>query len=62
MLPAEDPSWELVQRIWAGQKARGQVPLTREEIDTELEQLDNEAEEELQAIELHLRLISERCR
>ena len=50
-LPADDPFWQLMQRIWAGQKARGHVPRTREEIDAELEQMDNEAEEEMQETE-----------
>lgn len=50
-LPVNDPFWQMMQRIWAGQKARGQVSRTREEIDAELEQLDNEAEEEMQETE-----------
>jgi hypothetical protein len=47
----DDPFWQMMKRIWADQKARGHVPRTREEIDAELEQLDNEADEEMQETE-----------
>jgi hypothetical protein len=47
----DDPFWQMMKRIWAGQKSRGQVPRSREEIDAELEQLDSEADEDMQAIE-----------
>lgn len=50
-LPDDDPFWQMMKRIWAGQKARGQVPRTREEIDAELERMDSEAEEEMQETE-----------
>jgi hypothetical protein len=41
----------MMERIWADQKARGHVPRTKEEIDAEIKQLREEAEEELQAAE-----------
>jgi hypothetical protein len=45
-LPGDDPFWQMMKSIWAGQKARGQVPRTREEIDAELEEMDSEADGE----------------
>ena len=57
-LPQDDPFWQMMQRIWADQKARGQVPRTKEEIDAEIGALRNESEEEMQQVEqLH-----EECR
>ena len=47
----DDPFWQMMKRIWAGQKSRGQVPRTREEIDAELEQMDSEADEEMRETE-----------
>jgi hypothetical protein len=41
----------LMERIWANQKARGHLPRSREEIDAELNQLRDEAEEEMEAVE-----------
>ena len=41
----------MMREIWAGQKARGHVPRTKEEIDAEIRQLREEAEEEWQAAE-----------
>jgi hypothetical protein len=50
--------WDMMERIWADQKARGHVPRTREEIDAEISQLREEADEEVRAVErLH-----EECR
>src|SRR5688572_8913979 len=52
---APDPAGErlpaLLARIRAGQRARGHVPRTAEEIDAEIRRLRDESEEELQAIE-----------
>ncbi|HET6883041.1 MAG TPA: hypothetical protein VFI31_22930 [Pirellulales bacterium] len=50
-LPQDDPFWQRMQRIWEGQKARGQTPRTKEEIDAQLNALGDEAEEEMHAIE-----------
>ncbi len=41
----------MMEKIWAGQKARGHVPRSKEEIDAEIRQLREEAEEELKAAE-----------
>lgn len=41
----------MMEQIWAGQKARGHVPRTKQEIDAEIQGLRDEAEEELQAAE-----------
>ena len=41
----------MMQQIWAGQKDRGHVPRTKEEIDADIRELRDEAEEELQAAE-----------
>lgn len=50
---APDPArfQAMMEQIWAGQKARGHVPRTKEEIDAEIKQMREEAEEELQAAE-----------
>lgn len=57
-LPANDPFWQRMQQIWAGQKARGHVPRTKEEIDAEIKALRDEAEDEMQDIER----LQEECR
>src|SRR5437764_2356923 len=43
--------WQVLERIWAGQRARGHVPRSREEIDAELEASRQEDEERMQALE-----------
>src|SRR4030088_1183316 len=43
--------WQVLERIWAGQRARGHVPRTREQIDAELEAARQEDEERMQALE-----------
>jgi hypothetical protein len=43
--------WQVLERIWAGQRARGHVPRTREEIDAELEAARQEDEERMQELE-----------
>jgi hypothetical protein len=43
--------WQVLERIWAGQRARGHVPRPREEIDAELEASRQEDEERMQALE-----------
>jgi hypothetical protein len=45
--PMDDPFWQRMQAIWDGQKARGHVPRSKEEIDAELRALRDEAEEEI---------------
>jgi len=43
--------WQILEQIWAGQRARGHVPRSREEIDAELEASRQEDEERQQALE-----------
>ncbi len=43
--------WQVLERIWAGQRARGHVPRTREQIDAELEAARQQDEERMQALE-----------
>jgi hypothetical protein len=45
-LPKDDPFWQMMEGIWAAQKARGHVPRTKAEIDAEVRVLRDEAEEE----------------
>jgi hypothetical protein len=48
------PSAGLMERmaaVWADQQARGEVARSREEIDSELNAMRDEAEEEMQALE-----------
>jgi hypothetical protein len=53
-----DPVWQRMEQIWAGQRARGHVPRSVEEIESEHRALREEMEEEIQeAIRLH-----EECR
>src|SRR5690348_2227422 len=50
-LPKDDPFWESMRAIWAGQKARGHVPRTKEEIDADIGALRGEWEQQQRAIE-----------
>jgi hypothetical protein len=43
--------WQVLERIWAGQRTRRHVPRTREQIDAELEAARQEDEERLQGLE-----------
>src|SRR5438132_2120958 len=43
--------WQVLERIWAGQRARGHVPRSREDIDAELEASRQEDEDRLQTLE-----------
>jgi hypothetical protein len=47
----DDPFWTLMEGIWAGQRARGHVARTREQIDAEIDELRIDADAELHAIE-----------
>jgi hypothetical protein len=49
--PPQDPFWQRMEQIWAGQRARGHVPRSKEAIDAVLQALDGDAEAELQATE-----------
>ncbi len=49
--PTQTDVWQVLEKIWAGQRARGYVPRSREEIDAELEASRQEDEERAQALE-----------
>jgi hypothetical protein len=48
---SSDPFWQKMEEIWAGQRARGHVPRTKEQIDAELRELRDDAEVEMQETE-----------
>ncbi len=50
-LPDDDPFWQMMKRIWAGQKARGHVPRSAEEIEAERAAFREEAEEKARKVE-----------
>src|SRR4051812_27382907 len=43
--------WQVLERIWAGQRTGGHIPRTREQTDAELEAARQEDEERMQALE-----------
>ncbi|MGH7169187.1 MAG: hypothetical protein ACRELG_02775 [Gemmataceae bacterium] len=51
-LPKDDPFWQMMQGIWAGQKARGHVPRSAEEVESERRALRAEWDERMRTIEL----------
>ena len=48
---SSDPLLQRMERIWAGQRARGHVPRTREEIDAELRELREDGLAEIETAE-----------
>lgn len=50
-LPKDDPFWQMMQRIWDGQRARGHVPRSAEEVEAERRALREEWEERMQTID-----------
>lgn len=50
-LPKDDPFWQRMQAIWAGQKARGHVPRTVEEIEAEKKTADDEWDSRMRRLE-----------
>jgi hypothetical protein len=48
-LPADDPFWQRIQAIWAGQKARGHVPRSAEQVQAERQALNDEMDQEIDA-------------
>lgn len=50
-LPEGDPFWGMMQSIWAGQKARGHVPRTAEEVEKERRETRGSWQERHQVIE-----------
>jgi hypothetical protein len=49
-LPPGDPFWDTMQSIWAGQKARGFVPRSADEVEAERRETREHREERVQAI------------
>ena len=50
-LPEGDPFWDMMRSIWAGQKARGHIPRTADEVEAEARKMRDEWEEHQLAIE-----------
>jgi hypothetical protein len=50
-LPKDDPFWQMMEEIWAGQQARGHVPRSVEEVEAERRLVRQEWEERMQEIE-----------
>jgi hypothetical protein len=50
-LPEGDPFWQMMKTIWAGQQARGHVPLSVEEVEAERRQTRDEWEARMREIE-----------
>lgn len=46
-----DPFWQILQKIWDGQNARGHQPSSEEEVEDRLKLLREEWEERQQALE-----------
>lgn len=44
----DDPFWQRMQTIWAGQRARGHVPRTVDEVESGHQMLGQEMEDEIQ--------------
>jgi hypothetical protein len=50
-LPRNDPFWQMMEEIWAGQKARGHIPRSEEEVESERRRFREEWEERMREIE-----------
>ncbi len=50
-LPEGDPFWDMMKSIWAGQKARGHVPRSTEEVESDRRETRDSWEERQLAIE-----------
>jgi len=46
-LPSDDPFWQRMRAIWDGQKARGHVPRSVEEVERDRRRLREEMEQEI---------------
>lgn len=49
-LPENDPFWQLMRGIWAGQKARGHVPRSAEDVERELRAVRDDWDERMAEI------------
>jgi hypothetical protein len=47
----DDPFWQMMERIWAGQKARGHVPRSVEEVESERQRVREDWEDRMREIE-----------
>jgi hypothetical protein len=50
-LPEGDPLWDMMKSIWAGQKARGHIPRSADEVEAERRETRESWEERQRAIE-----------
>jgi hypothetical protein len=50
-LPPDDPFWQRMQALWAGQRARGHVPRSAEDVEEERQTMREEWEERMRRIE-----------
>jgi hypothetical protein len=50
-LPDGDPFWDMMKSIWRGQKARGHVPRSVEEVESERREVRESWDERMRAIE-----------
>src|SRR5205814_1793803 len=50
-LPDNDPFWDMMKSIWAGQKARGHIPRNAEEVEADRRELRESWEERQEALE-----------
>ncbi len=48
---SKDSFWQMMESIWAAQRARGHVPRTKEEIDAEIRELRDDWEERQESLE-----------
>jgi hypothetical protein len=47
-LAQDDPFWQRMQTIWEGQRARGHIPRTPDEVESERQTFRQEMEDEIQ--------------
>jgi hypothetical protein len=50
-LAGDDPFWQMMESIWAGQKARGHVPRSVEAVESERQRVREDWEDRMRAIE-----------
>ena len=49
-LPSDDPFWQMMQKIWDGQKARGHAARSEEEVEAERRQVREDWDERMRRI------------
>ena len=50
-LPRDDPFWQMMERLWAGQRARGQVARSVQEVQADREHMRRGWEERMRRLE-----------